>query len=57
MDALESAALNWTFVVPVIGLILLLWGFARRTQPLLWLGLALLLVIPALAVVDRVLGG
>ena len=57
MDALQSAALNWTFVVPVVGLILLLWGFARRTQPLLWLGLALLLVLPALAVVDRVLGG
>ena len=57
MDALQSAALNWTFVVPVVGLILLLWGFARRTQPLLWMGLALLLVLPALAVVDRVLGG
>jgi hypothetical protein len=57
MNALESAALNWTFVIPVVGLVLFLWGFARRIQPLLWLGLAVLLVVPALSVVDRVLNG
>jgi hypothetical protein len=55
MDALESMALNWTFIVPVVGLVLLLWGFAKRIQPLLWLGLALLLVLPALGLVDRIL--
>lgn len=55
MDALESMALNWTFIVPVLGLVLLLWGFAKRIQPLLWLGLALLLVLPALGLVDRIL--
>jgi hypothetical protein len=53
----DLAGLDWTFVVPVIGLIMVMWGFARRIQPLVWLGLAALVALPAIALVERVLEG
>lgn len=51
----ELPALDVTVVVPIVGLVLVMWGFARRSQPLIWIGVAALLVLPALALVDRVL--
>jgi hypothetical protein len=52
---MELAGFNWMLLVPVVGLVLLLWGWAKRIQPLLWFGLLLVLALPVLGVVDRVL--
>jgi hypothetical protein len=51
----DLPGLDWTFVVPVIGLVMVMWGFARRIQALIWLGLAALVALPAIALVERVL--
>lgn len=53
----DLAGLDWAFIVPVVGLVMLMWGFARRIQPLMWLGLAVLVALPAISLVERVLEG
>lgn len=52
---MELATLDPILLVPLAGLVLVMWGFARRNQPAVWIGLAAVLVLPAIALVERVL--
>jgi hypothetical protein len=51
------ATLDPWLLVPLIGGIVFLWGLAKRTQPLIWLGLAAVLALPAVALANWVLDG
>jgi hypothetical protein len=55
MDRLAS--LDPWLLVPLLGGVVFLWGLAKRTQPLIWLGLAAVLALPAVALANRVLSG
>jgi hypothetical protein len=44
-------------LIPLVGAVLLLWGLAKRTQPLIWFGLAGVLALPLVALANRVLSG
>jgi hypothetical protein len=55
MDQLRG--LDPWLLVPLVGGVVFLWGLAKRTQPLIWLGLAAVLALPAVALANWVLSG
>jgi hypothetical protein len=55
MDQLRG--LDPWLLVPLVGGVVFLWGLAKRTQPLIWFGLAGVLALPAVALANWVLSG
>jgi hypothetical protein len=54
-EVVHVRSINPMLLIPVVGLVMLMWGWAKRIQPLIWFGLAAILALPALGVIDYVL--